>query len=43
MPHGDILGFSPPLVMPPGDIDEMVAIAAAAVRQVMDKLAAERR
>ena len=43
MPHGDILGFSPPLVMTPGDIDEMVAIAAAAVRQVMDELAAERR
>lgn len=42
MPHGDILGFSPPLIMNEGEIDEMVAIAAAAVRQVMDELAAER-
>ena len=42
MPHGDILGFSPPLIMNEGEIDEMVAIAAAAVRQVMDELAADR-
>lgn len=42
MPHGDILGFSPPLIMNEGEIDEMVAIAAVAVRQVMDELAAER-
>ncbi|MBM7046505.1 MULTISPECIES: aminotransferase [Rhizobium] len=41
MPHGDILGFAPPLVMTEGEIDEMVAIAAAAVHQVMDELTVE--
>lgn len=39
MPHGDILGFAPPLVMTESEIDEMIAIASAAVRQVMDELA----
>ena len=38
MPHGDILGFSPPLVMTPGEVDEMIDIAEAAVRDVMDDL-----
>ncbi|WP_131114645.1 aminotransferase [Lichenihabitans psoromatis] len=42
MPHGDILGFSPPLVMTVAEIDEMVAIAASAVREVMDDLSRER-
>ncbi|WP_047462608.1 aminotransferase [Rhizobium rhizogenes] len=41
MPHGDILGFAPPLIMTEGEIDEMVAIAAAAVHQVMGELTAE--
>lgn len=41
MPHGDILGFAPPLIMNEGEIDEMVAIAAAAVHQVMDELTIE--
>jgi L-2,4-diaminobutyrate transaminase len=38
MPHGDILGFAPPLVMSESEIDEMVDIALAAVKQVSDEL-----
>src|SRR5262245_5026 len=39
MPHGDILGFAPPLVMTESEIDEMVGIALAAVQQVMAEVA----
>jgi len=42
MPHGDILGFAPPLVTSRDEIDEIVAIAEKAVRQVMDELAREK-
>ncbi|MBZ9724894.1 aspartate aminotransferase family protein [Mesorhizobium sp. CO1-1-11] len=35
MPHGDILGFAPPLVMTEAEIDEMVSIAKAAVDSVL--------
>ncbi len=42
MPHGDILGFAPPLVTTREEVDEIVSIAEAAVRQVMDDLAAGR-
>ncbi|MGY4183026.1 L-2,4-diaminobutyrate transaminase [Bradyrhizobium sp. USDA 4518] len=38
MPHGDILGFAPPLVTTKAEIDEIVSIAEAAVRCVMDEL-----
>ena len=38
MPHGDILGFAPPLVTTKAEVDEMVAIAESAVRSVMDEL-----
>ncbi|PVE21048.1 hypothetical protein DC522_28760 [Microvirga sp. KLBC 81] len=38
MPHGDILGFAPPLVTTKVEVDEIVSIAEAAVRQVMDEL-----
>ena len=38
MPHGDILGFAPPLIMTEAEIDEMVEIALAAVKQVSDEL-----
>lgn len=38
MPHGDILGFAPPLVMTEAEIDEMVAIARAAVDEVLREL-----
>nr|WP_314876400.1 aspartate aminotransferase family protein [uncultured Pseudomonas sp.] len=39
MPHGDILGFAPPLVTTKDEVDEIVAIANSAVRQVLDELA----
>jgi L-2,4-diaminobutyrate transaminase len=42
MPHGDILGFAPPLVATRADVDEIVDIAEKAVRQVMDEAAASR-
>ncbi len=42
MPHGDILGFAPPLVTTRAEVDEMIDIAARAVRQVMDELATGR-
>jgi L-2,4-diaminobutyrate transaminase len=38
MPHGDILGFAPPLVTSRADIDEMTAITELAVRQIVDEL-----
>ena len=41
MPHGDILGFAPPLVTTESEIDEIVDIAEKAVRHVMDELAKE--
>lgn len=41
MPHGDILGFAPPLVTTKGEINEIVHIAEAAVKQVMDELTRE--
>jgi L-2,4-diaminobutyrate transaminase len=43
MPHGDILGFAPPLVTTPSDIDEITAITEASVAQVLDDLARERK
>ncbi|HLY87557.1 MAG TPA: aspartate aminotransferase family protein [Acetobacteraceae bacterium] len=42
MPHGDILGFAPPLVITKEEVDTIVGIAEEAVRQVMDELAAEK-
>ncbi|MGY3573059.1 aminotransferase [Bradyrhizobium sp. USDA 4504] len=38
LPHGDILGFAPPLVTTKSEIDEIVSIAESAVRSVMDEL-----
>lgn len=38
MPHGDILGFAPPLITSPAEVDEIVEIAAKAVRQVMEEI-----
>ena len=43
MPHGDILGFAPPLVVTPAEADEIVAIAKRAVDRVTDELSRERR
>ncbi|KRP99758.1 hypothetical protein AOQ73_19475 [Bradyrhizobium pachyrhizi] len=39
MPHGDILGFAPPLVVTEGEIDEIVDLAYRATKQVMDEFA----
>lgn len=41
MPHGDILGFAPPLVVSESEIDEIVDLAYQATKQVMDELAKE--
>ncbi len=38
MPHGDILGFAPPLIVSESEIDEIVELAFEATRQVMDEL-----
>jgi L-2,4-diaminobutyrate transaminase len=40
MPHGDILGFAPPLITTRAEVDEIVSMAEKAVRQVMDEIAA---
>jgi L-2,4-diaminobutyrate transaminase len=42
MPHGDILGFAPPLVLTDALADEIVAITAAAVGEVADDLVRQR-
>lgn len=42
MPHGDILGFAPPLVVSESEIDEIVDLAYKATKQVMDELAKEK-
>lgn len=39
MPHGDILGFAPPLIVTESEIDEIVDLAYRATKQVMDELA----
>ncbi|MCP1835588.1 L-2,4-diaminobutyrate transaminase [Bradyrhizobium sp. USDA 4532] len=39
MPHGDILGFAPPLVVSESEIQEIVDLAYQATKQVMDELA----
>jgi L-2,4-diaminobutyrate transaminase len=41
MPHGDILGFAPPLVLTSADADRIVEITADAVRDVADQMARE--
>ncbi|MDQ1901137.1 aminotransferase [Paracoccus sp. WLY502] len=41
MPHGDILGFAPPLVVTPKEVDQIVGLAAEAAREVMNELAGE--
>ncbi|MGR7922551.1 aminotransferase [Zobellella denitrificans] len=38
MPHGDILGFAPPLVVTKGEVDDIVERTARAVNKVTDKL-----
>ncbi|MDA9481281.1 hypothetical protein XI07_04385 [Bradyrhizobium sp. CCBAU 11445] len=41
MPHGDILGFAPPLVVSEAEIDEIVELAHGATRQVLNELSRE--
>jgi L-2,4-diaminobutyrate transaminase len=41
MPQGDILGFAPPLIMTPAEVDEMIAIAQQAIAKVTDELSRE--
>jgi len=41
MPHGDILGFAPPLVMTKGEVDEMAEITKASILLVLDELKRE--
>ncbi len=41
MPHGDILGFSPPLIATSKDIDEIVSRSDRATRRVLDGLLRE--
>ena len=41
MPHGDILGFAPPLITTREDMAEIAGITARSVAQVCDELAAE--
>ncbi|GLZ88629.1 putative aminotransferase y4uB [Metapseudomonas resinovorans] len=40
MPHGDILGFAPPLVTSEKEVDQIIDIAQKAVLSVMDELKA---
>ncbi len=41
MPHGDILGFAPPLVIDKGEIDELIDMTKRAVDSVADSLTRE--
>lgn len=38
MPHGEILGFAPPLVTTKAEIDDIISITEKAIRSVMDEL-----
>ncbi|MDC4987823.1 aminotransferase [Acinetobacter baumannii] len=38
MPHGDILGFAPPLITTEDDVDKIINIAYQAVEEVIDEL-----
>lgn len=38
MPHGDIIGFAPPLIVSEAEIDEIVDLAYRATKQVMNEL-----
>ncbi|HEX9903814.1 MAG TPA: aminotransferase [Propylenella sp.] len=38
LPHGDILGFSPPLIITPEEVDQVVAMTERAVNRVHESL-----
>jgi L-2,4-diaminobutyrate transaminase len=42
MPHGDILGYAPPLVLTTAEADEIIAMTKAAVDEVFDELTREK-
>jgi L-2,4-diaminobutyrate transaminase len=42
LPDGDMLGFSPPLIVTPADVDEIVARCRRAVDRVVDELVREK-
>ena len=41
MPHGDILGFAPPLIATRADVDEIVRLAREAVDEITGQVAAQ--
>ena len=41
MPHGDILGFAPPLIVSPADIDQIIELTGKAVDKVAGELVRE--
>ena len=43
MPHGDILGFAPPLIVSPADIDQIIELTGKAVDKVTDELVRDGR
>jgi L-2,4-diaminobutyrate transaminase len=42
MPHGDILGYAPPLVLSTAEADEIITMTKAAVDEVFDELTREK-
>lgn len=43
MPHGDILGFAPPLIVSPSEIDQIIDLARKSVDRVTDELVRDGR
>ncbi len=41
LPDGDMIGFAPPLIVTPADIDDIVEITRLAVADVQDMLVTE--
>ena len=41
MPHGDILGFAPPLILTPAEADEIVDKVSRGVKKGFDHLIAD--
>jgi L-2,4-diaminobutyrate transaminase len=42
MPHGDILGYAPPLVLTTSEADEIITMTKAAIDEVFDELTREK-
>ena len=41
MPHGDVLGFAPPLILTPAEADEIVDKVSSGVKKGFDRLIAD--